>query len=413
MIENYVWLGILVFTCIADFVMMYFMAHNVTGRKLEHKWWHYAMMVGFGAIVAVIMYYGEDSAFFRFFGRVLVFITLKIVVERKILDILLIYIIIFPIIFFVHSLTLISLLLLELDRNSLFLLTQLLTLSIVVIVSKKFFFNRIFIIIKQSLALMIGSIVLLATLYGFFIATEFNLQTAFEHLLWFGLLGLITLASLLTVSTIAQAKIDYTSAKYHDLVNKFNGLFLTIEGSDDLERIRVMSRVMREYVTGRPVIEELTDDFEENFKKLMQDKLVESKKENELIVDLSYFGHHATVSTSDVTYMLGTLFDNALEHGLDKPIYVYLNVSHNIFELSVKNSCNAMTDKQLKKLFKKGFSSKEGFGHGQGLYNLNRDIEAFNDDRFTAKIKAECYYDLTHESNFLEITIDISSWEHD
>ncbi|MCL2559950.1 MAG: hypothetical protein FWE07_05630 [Turicibacter sp.] len=409
-IENYMWLGILVFTCTVDFVIMYVLAHNIGGHKLEIKWWHWVMMVLFGAVVAAFMYFGEGFSLFRLVGRLLMFVVLKTTTKRKIFDILLIYVVMLPIIFIAQTVFIAVSIMLNLDVEFQFLVGQSLTAISIFALLWQLRLNKIFLMIKQKFILTFGAITLFALIYSFGIIFQFNIHSAFENLFWFSLLGVIVLGSFFTAITMVQRKIEYTSAKYHDLVNKFNGLFLAIESSNDPEEIRALSRDMQKYITGRERTEALSTDYNESFKILLREKLAESKKENELVLEIGYHEHHATVSFGDVTYMLGTLFDNALDHGLDGPILVYLNVCANILELSVKNPCLEMPPKKLSQIFRKGVSSKEGIGHGQGLYQLKKAVEGYHRQPFTAKIEASCYHDLSYQQDFLEITIDISTW---
>jgi sensor histidine kinase regulating citrate/malate metabolism len=85
-----------------------------------------------------------------------------------------------------------------------------------------------------------------------------------------------------------------------------------------------------------------------------------------------------------------------------------LNVSKKIFELSVKNSCEQKSEKQLKKMFKKGYTTKETVGNGKGLYKLEQKVKKYQDDVFNTKITTSCDYHEYYESYYLTITIDIT-----
>jgi signal transduction histidine kinase len=334
-------------------------------------------------------------------------ITIKLATNRKLFDVFLIYIIAFLVLFIVQAAILWPFIFWELNDEVLFLVGQSLTCVTTVLMHWKVALYEIFLMIKQKMILTLCVIIFYSTAYGLFIVFQFNVHYLFEELFLLGMLVIITLIGFLATFFTAQTKIDQTSDRYHDLVNKFTGLYLAIEAHDVPEEIKDLSREMRKYVTGKEQVQSLTDNYEVNFGKILIDKLTDSRKMNELVMDIEYHEHHATVSLGDVTYMLGSLFDNALEHGLDQPIFVYLNVSENIFELSVKNSCQRIPDRKLAKLFKKGVSTKEQIGRGQGLYKLKHEVEAYNDQRFKAEIRADCYYDLTYACDYLEMTIEI------
>jgi len=409
MIENYAWLGMLLFTNTLDYIVMYLMAHNIGGHKLENKWKHYMLLLLCGVIIGTLVYLSlYDRASLRIAPIVFSLIIIKLVTNRKISDIFLIYATAFLILFFVQSAIVWFVVLWGITDEAMFLIVQSLTLVTSALLLWKVSLYEIFLLIKQKLLLTMGIILLFAISYALLITFQFNIHNAFEQMFLLGVLIIITLISFFTILIVAQGKIDQASNKYHDLVNKFTGLYLSIEAADNPEKIKTLSRELKKHVTGKEQIEPLTDSHEANLAKILQDKLMDREKGNELILDLGYHEHHATVSLGDITYMLGSLFDNCLDHGLDQPIFVYLNVCENIFELTVKNSCKKIPNKKMTKLFKKGFSMKEQVGHGQGLYKLKCEVEAYNDQRFKAKIATECYYDVEFACDYLEMMIEIS-----
>lgn len=409
MLENGAWLSILLFTNTADYVMIYLLAHNIGDHKFENKFKHYTMLLLFGVITGMLMYIFGDRACFRILAVVFSVLIIKLGTKRKPFDIFLVSVTTFLIIFIVQSIIIGFLILWGVNDETLFWVTQLLAFMMIAILCWKWSLYGLFLLVKQKIALTLSVISLFASTYALVIFFRFNIYHAFDRMLLLGALIIITLASFFSIFMIAQARIDEASAKCHDLVNKFAGLCLVIADHDVPAEVKAVSRELQKYVTGRGEVEPLTDDHEANLIKMLEGKCIESGKVNELNLDINYHEHHATVGLGDLTYMLGTLFDNALDHGLNGPIFVYLNVGENIFELKVKNSCKEIPDKKIPKLFKKGFSTKEEVGHGQGLYELKRAVGLYNDQRFKAKITVESYYDMLYECDYLEIKIDISN----
>ena len=409
MVENYSWLALLWVINSVDYIVMYMMAHNIGGHQLENKIKHQLLLLSFGVITGTLVYFFNDGILLRLPTMTLSLITIKVVTMRKTFDIFLIYAIAFLLMIAVQLLTLWPIVLWEVSDAITFLGGQSLILTVVIILCWKVSFYEIFLLIKQKLALTTAVILLFAIIYALLIIFEFDIHSTFEQMLLFGALIITTLTVFFAILIMSQTRINQVSDKYHDLVNKFTGLYLAIEANEDQEKIKALSREMRKYVTGKAQVKPLTDNHEVNFAKILHDKIVDSGKNNKLILDIGYHEHHKIVSLGEVTYMLGSLFDNALDHGLDQPIFVYLNVCENLFELTVKNSCKEIPHKKMTKLFKKGFTTKEQMGHGQGLHKLKQEVEAYNKQCIKAEIAATTYYDLQYDCHYLEMVIEISA----
>ncbi|MCL1990922.1 MAG: hypothetical protein FWG67_08550 [Defluviitaleaceae bacterium] len=411
MIENHAWLGILFVTNVIDYIIMYLMGHNLGGdHKLEKKWRHHIFILLFSGIFSIINYHvGNDALIVRMLAIVISLLVIKIATRRKLFDVFIIHVAIFLTLFTVQSLTGWLFGVWEMNDELTLLVMQFIIFFVFSLLCWKVSLYEFFSMIKQRLILIIGLICLYIIVYALLIMFQFNMNNVFDQVFLFVTLIILILSAFFSVVMMAQKKIDQTSDRYHDLVNKFAGLYLAIEADDEHEKIKALSRELKQYITGRADVIEVSDSYEENFGKVLEEKLVISERSNQLNLDIGYYEHHEIVSLGSVVYMLGSLFDNALEHGLDGPIFVYLNVCKNHFELSVKNACQKMSDRKLDRLFKKGFSTKEQVGCGQGLYKLKREVEAYRDQRFKAQLKADHYYDVEYKLYYLDMTIKILS----
>jgi signal transduction histidine kinase len=254
-----------------------------------------------------------------------------------------------------------------------------------------------------------GSFLLLTIAIASLIVLDFDNDSMLEQLVGFIVFFSIIFYGIITTFMTVQKKIDQSSDKHHDVVNMFNGLYLSMESEDSMDELREQMRNIKAFLTGKKV----TDQFEagnhvKNLKALLYETLEKENKDNELILDLGYFVAHEKILFGQLILILGTLFDNALEHGGDHPIFIELNVSQKIFELTVKNSCEPLSEKQMKKMFKKGYTTKESVGNGKGLYNLEQEVKKHQDADFNAMITTSCDYNEEYESYYLSITVDIT-----
>lgn len=413
MIEDDIWFIIIFIANVMAFVKFYFSAHAFGGHAFDLTKFaivrNIVLALSFGIAMALLERFVGDGWISQFILNFIPFLGVCYLTKRHILDNIIIFAMMFITIFIIQGTVMICLHLMDLSPEMLLLSAQSLTLTAIILMSLKVKLYDAFAFVQRHLYLKV-CIYLIVSIFLVAIAMiNFDFKYVWQQSTLFGVLIVTTLIGIVMTVVAAQRQIVESTDKYHDVVNMFTGLHLSIQSEDDIEELKKQSSEIAEYLTGRPPKTIVSNDYERNLKAMLQDKLLTQGKSSQLTLDVDYFQHHVKVSFPKVSLMLGTLFDNALEHGLDELIFVYMNVSEDIFELTVKNSCKEISPKKLKKLFKKGYTTKESSGHGHGLYKLQQEVEKYNDNRYKAEVIVDTYYDMEYESHLFEITVDIST----
>lgn len=414
MIDNYYWFVVSIVINFMDAVMLYAIVHRFGGHKLDLSKKKVTrdllIAITHGAIMGFVFYFNEGSFIYRTIVYTALIALTMWWTKRKIVDATILFVIFFLFMSVVQAPFFYSLMLLfDLSQEILLLIGQFLTMLTSVCLCLKVRFNYMFLLIQQKLYLKMAIFILTVVSSALMIISNFNSESMLEQMLVAGIFVTITFLAIIMTFVTAQAKIDQSSDKYHDVVNMFNGLYLSIESDDEIAEIKKQARDLKEYLTGKQASDQIiAGDHEKNIEAILYEKLTEKDKDNQLTLDLGYFVPHEKVSFAQLVLMLGTLFDNALEHGGEQSIFVELNVSQKIFELTVKNSCGQKSEKQMKKMFKKGYTTKETIGNGKGLYKLEQEVKKYQDGFFNARIHTSCDYEEQYESYYLTITVDIT-----
>jgi len=414
MIEINLWFIVLVIVNIQAFGYFYLLAHAFGGHRFDLRRVtvikNILLFSGYGILIATLEQTIGDGSLLQLIINILPFIWMCFLAKRNLFENIIIFAMMFVTIVMIQPILLIGLHPFNLNQEALFLATQSLTVVVVGLIVWRVKLNRIFIFVLQRLYLKICLYLLVLIFLSAFAMLNFDANLVWQQTALFGTLIVTTLIGIVMTATTAQNQINEATNKYHDVVNLFNGLYLSIQNEEDISELKRQARELTTYITGREPVAIDGSDYKVGLEAMFQEKLIERGKNNDLQLKLGYHEHHKVVSFPKVMLMLGTLFDNALEHGLDQTISVYLNVSETIFELTVKNAIqDELSDRQLKRLFKKGYSTKESSGHGQGLYKLQQEVLIYNQLPITAQITADNYYDIEVDQITLEISINIST----
>ncbi|MCL2558998.1 MAG: ATP-binding protein [Turicibacter sp.] len=414
MITNYYWFIISIVMCFCDTVILYVVAHRVGGHKfnLSRKKLTLELIIGviYGIVMGSIFYFNAGNATYRVLGYTILTTFVMFLTKRKIVE----AVILFSFFFLVVSVIQIAfffpfLLLLDLNQDILSFIVYLISMVVTISLCLAVKFHPIFLLFQQKLYLKIGAFLLFIVSNLILVIADFDRAHMLEQVIIISIFAFITFFGIIMTFVTAQEKIDQSSDKYHDVVNMFNGLYVSIKAGDDFHEIERQVDEIKKHLSGEETTAHNSgDDHVENLEALLYEKLAEKNKTNKLILDLGYFAPHKEVSFANLMVMLGILFDNALDHGKDKPIFVDLNVSSSILELTVKNSSEKKSEKAMQKIFKKGYSTKENLGHGKGLYNLEQLVREHHTEQFNATLSSECYYDEAYENYYFAITIDIT-----
>ena len=119
--------------------------------------------------------------------------------------------------------------------------------------------------------------------------------------------------------------------------------------------------------------------------------------------DIGYYESNAKVSFSVMLYMLGVLFDNAIESGTKKEIIIKVYVIEENLYLSVSNEYKKKSPDDFRKMFQERYSTKgEMSSRGYGLPNLSKAVTNYGGNIL---LKEE--YNKEQKSDYITITIDI------
>ncbi len=94
----------------------------------------------------------------------------------------------------------------------------------------------------------------------------------------------------------------------------------------------------------------------------------------ELMLDASFL--HRSLSEADWVELIGILMDNAMEaSAAGDTIYVEASEEDHTLRFTVSNPCPPRSNTELAAMFRRGWSTKNGDGHGYGLYNVRLMVE--------------------------------------
>jgi len=413
MIEDYFWFTIVIIVNVMAFVKFYFLAHGFGGHEFNLKPLAVVRSVFltliFGISMALLERFVGDGWVSQFILNFIPFLWVWYLTKRNFFDNIIIVAMTFVTVFIIQGIILLLMHFVNLSQEALFVIVQSLTVFIIILISFKIKLHDVFAFVQRRIYLKVCIHLIVVIFILAAAMVNFDVNYIWQQSILFGVLIIIILVGIVMTIFATQTQIDKSAGKYHDVVNMFTGLHLSIQSEDDIEELKRQSNEMVEYLTDRPPVTIISSNYKKNLEIMLRDKLLAKEKDNELRLDIGYYEHHEKVSFLKVSLMLGTLIDNAIEHGLDEPIFVYMNVSEDIFELSVKNFCQEISPEKLKKLFKKGYTTKENIGNGHGLYKLDQEVKKYNNNQFKAEIVADTYYDMEYENHLFEITVDIST----
>lgn len=415
MINDYIWHLTVVALNLMDVIILFFVSNSFGGRQLKFRDIKLPLLIpvwiGYGVIMGTIAYVIEDGILFRIITPLVLITLIKIWTKRELVDSFILWGISFIFIGAIQVTILYPLITFtEMTREIEFLLPQSITLLCAIILAIKSKLYKVFLLMQQKFYFKMFVFTLNLLFLSSMVFFDFNAEDSLEQIIIIGMLAIIAILGIGLMSVSAQKKIDEATNKYHDVVNMFNGLYLSIVGRDDYEELERQAIDIKEYLTGEIVPEsepgvELTD----RIKQLLIDKLRMSGKKNELNLDVDYFEAHKEVTFTKLLLFLGILYDNALDHGTDGPISVYLNVFEDLLELSVRNASEPKTENQIARIFKQGYTTKESLGHGHGLAKLHSEIEKYQTNDFNTNISVRCDYDNVSNDYYFEIKIEIAT----
>lgn len=180
-----------------------------------------------------------------------------------------------------------------------------------------------------------------------------------------------------TYNPIISNIIEEVKTKQHDFKNHLN----TINGLVELADEKEVKTCVKEYIKSLNYSTKSVEDIlyinNPIVGAVIYNKLCKAKNSN---IDFSYFINNnlkeLNIKDYELSEVLNNLLDNAFE-AIDNNKEVMLKITNedgkNIIE--IRNSGITIKPENISKIFKRGFSTKEGKNRGYGLHNVKKILE--------------------------------------
>jgi len=168
--------------------------------------------------------------------------------------------------------------------------------------------------------------------------------------------------------------------KYHEMKRILTLLNLKAEDAqnvDDLKEMIGSTIELMEIKTIKPTTSSENDpqDFEAFINSAINSLKLNHESDVEVKTSIKYFEPHKNVCAMTISYMLGTLLENAIETGTEHPIVVDILTTEHVLFIKVANEAESKSPQELYSMLSKGYSTKEKVGRGFGLAKLKKLVE--------------------------------------
>ena len=379
-----------------DFFLYYFTLSNLNGYKMRRSWeaitykeWLIAILY----ILPTIIYNAVTPFPFEWLVGALVLILLTIIVVRKqetsyTLDEMLLMFLVSQALIFIVVLPIVILDLMFADTSMIILIIKMIIATTsALFVLNRLDLNKFFIYIIHHLALkLIVLIVSLGTLLTFiYLSTSHNLYT-YQILIPSGIFILLVVVGLGYTLNSAHQYAIVVPEKYQNIKRLLMLLNLKSEYVESVEELREMISSTIELMDVKvlkPEPKNLIDESVafENFIMTSINSLKLNHQSNvEIETKIQYFEPHKKIDATTISYMIGTLLENALEDDVQQrsnlPILIDILSTEHVLLIKVANATGRKTSKSLSNMFIKGYSTKGKVGRGFGLAKLKKFVES-------------------------------------
>lgn len=385
-----------------DFIMFYFLTHNLIEKKLEISKKIVLLGIICGISTGILAYY-LDVSLYKLIVTLNMFILLEYISKKRIYELLIMYEIMFVYMSFLQIILLIFIGNIPLEQAYVLLLIQTLILLIVVLLHKKIPLYKIFNIIQKQILLQllffIGNLIILMTMWYYsFDYVNMQLDTLYTLLLF--------IIALFGSYQALKNIFFYTNrvpTQLHDVKNILMGLYISSHSTEDIKIIRKELNKSLEIIGIDMHIEDVQVNEHKNNMLLFIDQIRDKyHSPARLDSDIEFYEDNIKIARSVILYMLGVLLDNAIESGTKKDIYIKIRVASNYLLVSVANEYERKSTDDFDKMFQVKYSTKSNQLSGYGLPNLSKVVE-----KHGGEIQVEYTYNKQQVSNYLKISIEI------
>jgi len=387
-----------------DFVIVYMVSHALVKKYIIVEKKHVLYGIVFTILTSLGFYF-----FGGWIGRIidhiiLLFLMKQIIKQVSGIDMMVVYFIWIVMLGVIQGVLLILISLLSLNQIATFLIAQTLTAIATFGVCKMFKWYRVFHTIRANLSL---KLILFVTFFIFLI---------FASIYNFNLINVAFSATAVVLVAVIIYPIFLQVYQRHagiiSIENIKNDLFITaiemVEENDPEKKYQIYALLAKQYgidVVSFPdkkkkAVEEeaYSDAMSERVKELIQKKSLTSKKEIEIVLNVTYFEEYEGVGSTCTLEWFNMLLDYIwLDATDDNPVYVYLSSVNNTFELNVSGECITKDWQAVQEIFE-----QKSEPHHEELYDLYLKVTAMG-----GKVLARKYYIQKHKCHYLEISIEL------
>ena len=283
------------------------------------------------------------------------------------------------------------------------------SLTTILILRYKLDFNKLFILVNNRvlfrLIFFILSMIIVALL-AFFVFDVFDERLISALHLAFLSIGLIIAAGLVYTIKLAHLYTDTLPERYHDVDELLSILRNKAYQAISIEQLQHDIDIIIDLI-GVKVQEPDQRSMSSNQAETTILATIESLKLNvthraEVVTRIRYQAVHEVIDDVQISYFLGILLKNAMQTLTKKPIYVDIFSSKSLVKIIVSNEMPEKTEKELRRMLQKGYSTKGKTGSGYGLAKLKKLIEAYQ-----GEINIAQEYHLDEDANYIKVTITL------
>jgi len=360
-----------------DIVLIFLFASKLVNKPAYLDLKRVAIGVGYGLAMGTLAYFtfvrGNTNNVHQIVAMAIDLILIYKITQEKYVKNLLGYGIFIVVLTVIQLPTILILELLITEQQILFLIAQLLTLIVLMIIYWKVPIDKLyrFMCRQYWLQLVIAIVSFLLVGLMFYWSFEYSILSI-------GVVTTILIAMLIVIYQIGRKVVYLTytvPSKMHDFRNRIHGKMLKAYQEGDHTRIAVYHEIYEENGFQMEADKLHLGKTTENIVSFIETKKEEHHFNAEIIHDINYYKDHLKIGIEVIIKCMGILLDNALESGTDKPIIVELDTGMGHIRLYVRNEFQLTDPEAIERIFTgDGYTTKKAHGRGYGMGNLHREV---------------------------------------
>jgi len=246
--------------------------------------------------------------------------------------------------------------------------------------------NKLFVFVAHRLALKLAILTvslfsLLAVFFGIIFSTRLESFADIQTVVVLGIIVMFLIIGFVHTLKAAHQYEVVVPEKYHDMKRILTLLNLKAENAQAVDELKEMITATIELMDIKVAksepqkSEDEPEDFEAFIKSAINSIKLNHRSNVEINTAIQYFESHKNVSAMNISYMLGTLLENAIETGTEYPILVDILSTEHVLFIKVANEAESRCPQELYNMLSKGYSTKEKVGRGFGLSKLKKLVE--------------------------------------